>query len=122
MFERAKSLIKKNNGIILDATFVTQELRRKAASIAAEQNKVFVVLQTNCSKDASIIRILKRTKENYESNALTEQAYINNLKKFEKVDLDDLKTLFPNLKILHITVDTELDDPKDWHIIKKVER
>jgi len=117
MFKRADDTLKKDDGVILDATFVTQELRRRAAGIAATQNKTFVILQTNCSKDASINRILKRTKENYESNALTEQAYINNLKKFEKVDLDDLKNLFPDLKIVHLTVDTELDPTDDWYII-----
>ncbi|GAF92628.1 unnamed protein product, partial [marine sediment metagenome] len=117
MFKRAEETLQKDNGVILDATFVTQELRRKAAGIAAAQNKIFVVLQTNCSKDASINRILKRTKENYESNALTEQAYLNNLKKFENVDLDDLKGLYPELPIVHLTVDTELDTPDDWYII-----
>jgi len=117
MFKRAEETLQKDNGVILDATFVTQELRRKAAGIAAAQNKIFVVLQTNCSKDASINRILKRTKENYESNALTEQAYLNNLKKFENVDLDDLKGLYPELPIVHLTVDTELDTPEDWYII-----
>lgn len=117
MFKRAEEIIQKSIGVILDATFVTQELRRKAAEIAEKQKKTFVVLQTNCSKDASINRITRRTKENYESNALTEQAYINNLNKFEKVDLDDLKSFYPKLKILHLTVDTELDNPKDWFII-----
>ncbi len=117
MFKRAEESLQKDKGVILDATFVTQELRRRAAGIAAAQNKIFVVLQTNCSKDASINRILKRTKENYESNALTEQAYINNQKKFETVDLDDLKDLYPELPIVHLTVDTELDPPTDWHII-----
>ncbi len=117
MFKRAEETLLKEKGVILDATFVTQELRRKAAGIAAAQNKTFVVLQTNCSKDASINRILKRTKENYESNALTEQAYINNLKKFENVDLNDFKNLYPKLSIVHLTVDTELDPPKDWYII-----
>jgi predicted kinase len=117
MFNRAEKILQIDDGVILDATFVTQELRRRAAGIAADQNKTFVILQTNCSKDASITRILKRTKENYESNALTEQAYINNLKKFENVDLDDLRNLYPNLMIKHITVDTELDLPKDWYII-----
>mgnify|MGYP003565218040 CR=1 FL=1 len=117
MFKRAEDALKKGDGVILDATFVTQELRRRAAGIAAEQNKIFVIQQTNCSKDASINRILKRTKENYESNALTEQAYINNLKKFEKVDLDDLKNLYPELSIIHLTVDTELDPIEDWYII-----
>jgi len=118
MFKRAEETLQKDNGVILDATFVTQELRRRAAGIAAAQNKTFLVLQTNCSKDASINRILKRTKENYESNALTEQAYLNNLKKFENVDLNDLKSLYPELPIVHLTVDTELDTPEDWYIIR----
>ena len=117
MFKQAEETVQKDNGVILDATFVIQDLRRRAAKIAANQNKTFVVLQTNCSKDASITRILKRTKENYESNALTEQAYINNQKKFENVDLDDLKDLYPELSIVHLTVDTELDAPEEWYII-----
>ena len=117
MFARAEQTLQKEDGVILDATFVTQELRRKAAKIAADQKKSFVILQTHCSKDASINRILKRTKENYESNALTEQAYINNVKKFEKVDLQDLKTLNPQLNIVHLTVDTELDPVNKWYII-----
>jgi predicted kinase len=117
MFKRAEENLKKDNGVILDATFVTQELRRRAAKIAADQNKTFIILQTNCSKDASIRRILKRTKENYESNALTEQAYINNVKKFENVDLNDLKNLFPDLSIVHLTVDTELDPIEDWYVV-----
>jgi len=122
MFKRAEDTLKKGDGVILDATFVTQELRIRAAEIAAAQNKTFVILQTNCSKDASINRILKRTKENYESNALTEQAYINNLKKFENVDLEDLKNLNPNLQIVHLTVDTELDPPDEWYIINMVKK
>jgi len=122
MFKRAEETLQKDVGVILDATFVTQELRRRAAEIAANQNKTFVIQQTNCTKDASINRILKRTKENYESNALTEQAYINNLKKFEDVDLDDLKKLYPNLHIVHLTVDTELDPPNKWYIIEMVKK
>lgn len=117
MFKRAEDTLKHGDGVILDATFVTQELRRRAAEIAAAQNKTFVILQTNCSREASINRILKRTKENYESNALTEQAYINNLKKFEQVDLDDLKNIDSNLRIVHLTVDTEQDPPNQWYII-----
>jgi len=60
---------------------------------------------------------MKRTKENYESNALTEQAYLNNKKKFEAVDLDDLKSSYPDLSIVHLTVDTTEDSPEDWYII-----
>jgi hypothetical protein len=59
---------------------------------------------------------LKRTREDSESNALTEQAYLNNKDKFEKVDLEDLHMLHPGLSTLHIIVDTQKDQPEDWYI------
>lgn len=118
MFRRAEDLAQKSKkGVILDATFVTQELRRRAAAIAAKHNMTFVILQTHCSEEASLARILRRTKENYESNALTKEAYYNNKKKFEPVDVDDLKKTYPRLKIVHLTVDTEYDPPEKWYII-----
>ncbi|MGD0495046.1 MAG: ATP-binding protein [Candidatus Bathyarchaeia archaeon] len=116
-FRRAEDLAKTGRGVILDATFVTQELRRRAAAIAAKHNMTFAILQTHCSEEVSIARILRRTKENYESNALTREAYLNNKKKFEPVDLDDLKKRYPELRILHFTVDTEYDHTEDWYII-----
>jgi len=118
MFRRADDLTRKREeGVILDATFVTQELRRRAAEVAAKRNMTFVILQTHCSEDVSIARIMRRTKEDYESNALTKEAYYNNKKKFEPVDLDDLKKNYPKLKIVHLTVDTEYDSPDEWYII-----
>ena len=117
MFRRADETLKKGDGVILDATFVIQSLRRQAAAIAAKHNLAFVILQTDCPQEVSIKRILKRTKENYESNALTEQAYLNNKKRFEGVGLDDLKHLNPNLSIVHLIVDTQHDLPEDWRII-----
>jgi len=117
MFRRAEDLVQRSKGVILDATFVTQELRRRAAEIAARHNKTFVILQTHCSEEASLARILKRTKEDYESNALTREAYYNNKKKFEPVDLSNLKKTYPQLEILHLIVDTERDAPEDWYII-----
>ena len=119
MFKQADILAKKGQGLRVDATFVTQNLRRRAAKVAAKHQIPFVILQTSCSEEASISRILKRTKENYESNALTKEAYIANKRKFEAVDLDDLKEKYPNLEIIHLTVDTELDDPQDWYVIGK---
>lgn len=119
MFRQADQFVKENDGVILDATFVTQALRRRAAAIAASNKKTFVILQTSCPQEVSIARILKRTKEKYESNALTEQAYLNNKKKFEPVDLEDLKSIDPQLKIVHLTVDTTLDPPEDWYVIGK---
>jgi predicted kinase len=116
-FRRADEALEKGDSVILDATFVTQSLRRRAAEIAAKHNKTFIILQTQCPQEVSIARILRRTKEDYESNALTEQAYLNNKKKFEKVDVDDLKRLYPRLNIIHLTVDTQYDPPEDWYII-----
>ncbi len=116
MFRRADETLKKSDGVILDATFVTQSLRRRAAAIAAKHNLTFVILQTDCPQKVSIRRILSRTKENYVSNALTEQAYLNNKKRFEEVNLDDLKHLNPNLSIVHLIVDTRHDPPEDWYI------
>jgi len=119
MFRRAEDLAQKGEGVILDATFVTQKLRRRAAEVAAKTGIPFVILQTSCPEEASIARILRRTKEKYESNALTKRAYLNNKKRFESVDLDDLKERHPNLEITHLTVDTEYDNPEDWYIIGK---
>ena len=104
MFRMAHELAGKGQGIILDATFVTQTLRRRAAKVADENAMTLIIQQTQCPKEVSLGRIAKRSKENYESNALTEQAYTNNVNKFEKVDLDDLKALNPSLKIVHLLV------------------
>jgi predicted kinase len=117
MFARAEEILKKGDGVILDATFVTQSLRRRAAAIAAKHNLTFIIMQTDCPQEVAIARILKRTKENYESNALTAEAYLSNKKKFEEVNLDDLRGLYPNLNIIHFIVDTRNDWPEDWYII-----
>ena len=118
MFRQAEDLAQKKDGVILDATFVTQKLRRRASEIAAKHNKTLVILQTHCSEEASIARIMKRTKDKYESNALTKQAYLNNKKMFEPVDLDELKKEHPQLEIIHLIVDTQYDPPEEWHIIE----
>ena len=121
-FRQASEALTRGGGVIIDATFVTQALRRRAAALAAAGNHTFVIMQTRCPREASIARILRRTKENYESNALTEQAYVNNEKKFEEVDLADLKASSPQLDIVHVIVDTQYDPPEDWYIIGEEKR
>ena len=117
MFRQTDEALNKGDGVILDATFIMQSLRRRAAAIAAKHKLTFVILQTDCPQEVSIKRILSRTKEDYVSNALTEQAYLNNKKKFEKIDLNDLKSLHPSLNIIHLIVDTRHNQPEDWYII-----
>ena len=116
MFARAEKILRKGDGVILDATFVTQSLRRRAADVAAKHNLTFIIMQTDCPQEVAVARILKRTKENYESNALTEEAYLSNKKRFEAVNLDDLKDSYPDLNIIHFIVDTRNDLPEDWYI------
>jgi predicted kinase len=116
MFAQADEAFKTSENVILDATFVTQSLRQRAAVIANKYKKTFVILQTDCPQEVSIRRILARDRENYVSNALTEKAYLDNKKRFEAVDLNDLKKQHPGLKILHLIVDTAKDPPEEWYI------
>jgi predicted kinase len=122
MFRMADDLAATGTSMILDATFVTQSLRRRAAEVAARHNMMLVIQQTRCPKEVSLRRISQRTKENYESNALTEQAYTNNVKKFEPVDLDDLTGFHPDLKIIHLLVDTTSDLTEEWSVVGKLTR
>lgn len=122
MFARADGLASQGTGVIMDATFVNQRLRIRAAEVAARNDKTFVIQQTRCPEEYSLNKISKRTRENYESNALTPQAYHNNKKKFEPVDLDDLKDRFPTLSIIHLVVDTASDSEDEWYVIDKVTR
>ncbi len=122
MFRRAaKALETIREGLILDATFFTQELRSRAAELAEKVNRTFVIAECVCTEERSIERILKRTKENYESNALTKEAYLNNKALFQPVDTAGLKRRFKTLPIIYLTIDTEYDTPSDWKI-KKIEK
>ena len=119
MFRQADEALQSHEGVILDATFVKQALRRRAAAIAARHSRRLVILQTDCPQEVSIRRILARTREQYESNALTEEAYLNNKRAFEPVDLADLRQHFPGISITHLVVDTSRDPPEDWRIISE---
>jgi predicted kinase len=122
MFKRAEEALRSaKEGLILDATFFTQELRSRAAELAQKAQRPFVIAECVCTEDRSIERILKRTKENYESNALTRQAYLNNKAIFQPVNIEELKKRFKKLPIIHLTIDTEYDTALDWKI-KKVEK
>jgi hypothetical protein len=122
MFRRAEESLRTSpGGLILDATFITQELRGRAAEIAGEAHRPFVIAECSCTEEKSIERILKRTKENYESNALTREAYLNNKAIFQPVDIDDLKRKVQKLSILHLTIDTEDNHPPAWKI-KRIEK
>ena len=122
MFRQAENTLKTiQDGLILDATFFTQELRSKAAELAEKAHRTFVIAECVCTEGRSIERILKRTKENYESNALTKEAYLNNKAMFQPIEPLDLKKRFKTLPIIYLTIDTEYDTPSDWKI-RKIEK
>jgi predicted kinase len=117
MFRQAEEALKKTRaGLILDATFFTQELRSKAAELAEKAHRTFVIAECACTEERSFERISKRTKENYESNALTKEAYLNNKALFQPIDTVALKKQFKTLPIIYLKIDTEYDPPPDWKI------
>ncbi len=111
MFRQAEEALNKEKNVIMDATFITQALRRQAATMAAWHKTALIILETVCPEDVCLKRILGRNKTSSISNALTEEAYQNNKNKFEEVDLDDLKKLYAELEIGHIIVDTSKEQP-----------
>ena len=122
MFRRAENALKATqDGLILDATFFTQELRLRAAELAEKAHRSFVIVECACTEGKSIERILKRTKDDYESNALTKEAYLDNKALFQPIDTVDLKKRFKTLPIIYLTIDTEYDTLADWKI-KKIEK
>jgi len=122
MFRQAAETLKTSKqGLILDATFFTQDLRSGAAELAQKANRTFVIAECVCTEEKSIERILKRTKENYESNALTREAYLNNKAVFQPVDIKDLKRKFKTVPMVHLTIDTEYNSLPDWKI-KRIEK
>jgi predicted kinase len=122
MFSKANDLAAQGKGVIMDATFISQKLRQRAAEVAANNNKTFIIQQTHCPEEYSLHKIVQRTRENYESNALTPQAYFNNKERFEPVDLDGLKARFPSLSLIHLVVDTASDSEDGWYVIGKDSR
>lgn len=122
MFRQTEENLSKNRGAILDATFVTQDLRLRAAEIADRHDLTLVILETDCPQEVAIGRLARRTGENYQSNALTEEAYLNNKRRFEKVDVDDLKKHHPDISIVYVLVDTTADRMEGWYINKMEKR
>ena len=122
MFKRADESASNGQGVILDATFITLGLRKRAAKVAATHKRPFVIQQTSCTEEFSLAKIAKRSRENYESNALSPVAYFNNVNTFEEVDLDILKAEFPDLAILYLVVDTNSDDENEWFVIDRIDR
>ncbi len=119
MFDRAGEIIKKGRGVILDATFIKQDLRKKVALIAHKNKRPFYIIETRCAPEIAIKRIKNRSKDKYESNAITEDAYLNNLRIFEPVDIRDICNSLPGIRSFYFLINTDTEDSKNWFIEKK---
>jgi len=120
MFNRAEEIIKKGKSVILDATFITQNLRKKVAFIAHKNKRSFCIIETRCTPEIAIKRIVKRDKDKkYESNAITEEAYFNNLRIFDPVDIKDIHDSFPEIEISHFLINTDYENSNNWFLEKK---
>ncbi|MFA5309965.1 MAG: ATP-binding protein [Dehalococcoidales bacterium] len=122
MFRQADAALAAEPNVILDATFITQSLRRRAAGIAAGHGAALIILETVCPEDICLARILARDKATSVSNAVTEEAYLSNKDRFEAIDLDDLKKRYPALKLVYLAVDTSKASPEAWQVTKYEER
>ena len=65
-----------------------------------------IILHVKCSEEESINRIEKRSKDNYESNALEAKVYYENLNLLEPIDFNLIKNTFPNIKISYYIINT----------------
>lgn len=120
VFRRAEKAAAEAKGLIIDATFGRQNMRKRAANIATRDGRRFAIMETTCPEDTAIGRIRARTRERSDSNAITERAYFNSKSTFESIDIADLKRVYPSLELLYFTIDTKEDSPEDWHVVRQV--
>ncbi len=120
MFMRAEDIItKEKKGVLLDATFIQQELRKQAASIAYKYKKPLYIIETKCSPHVAVARIKNRNRLQYESNAITEEAYFNNHKIYEPVDINDILHEFLGITIYYYSINTNARRSYDWFVEDK---
>jgi predicted kinase len=118
LFRLADELSSSGENIILDATFMTQGLRKMAAEIAAKNRFCFTLQETRCPRETSLKRIAERNKDHYESNALTEEAYLGVEKHYEKTDIKEIHGHYPFLPMNHFLIDTSSDKVEEWWVME----
>ncbi len=114
---RTEEALERSTGAVIDATFITKSLRAQAAGIARTHSRWLIIVETRCPRNVALARLRRRAEAAYESNAVTEQAYVNNELLFEPVDLVGLARSFPDLDTMHLIVDTRSDSVGDWTIV-----
>ncbi|MFC2044424.1 AAA family ATPase [Chloroflexota bacterium] len=54
-----------NSGVLLDATFVTQSLRKRNVEITSKHELTFAIMEIDCPPEVAINRIPNRPNEGY---------------------------------------------------------
>jgi predicted kinase len=119
MFRKAEATLDSGQGVILDATFVTQALRERAAELAVRHGIPLVIQENRCSEQHSLEIIRTRMREESDSNAVSRQAYRNNKELFEPVDIRALATRFPGLTITHVVVNSDSEKAEEWQVVDR---
>ena len=112
---------KESRGIIFDGTFIIDQFRNYAFNFANNHNLNVVILHTVCEEQAAIKRIHKRTKNNYESNALHDKAYFDNKKLFSPICFTEIKQDYPHTMFSYFKIETtSTQGPQYNKIIEKL--
>ncbi|MFN3535614.1 MAG: hypothetical protein ACK4WB_09525, partial [Desulfatiglandales bacterium] len=102
--------------VILDGTFIKQGLRISAVEALKGLLKDFFIFHVRCEEGLILERIRLREFKDYESNALTPEAYFNNLREWEEIDLEALRERFVGLNIRGFNVSGSNMDPLLWQV------
>lgn len=118
MFDEALKVLEEGKGVILDGTFIKQSLRKKAIKKLKHFCKRFALLQVITDEKIALKRIELRKFKNYESNAITAEAYFNNLKEWEDIDIEDIKICLKDVDIKVYNIESSNQDPMKWPVLE----
>ncbi len=116
MFEEAALDLAKGKGVILDATFIKQSLRLRAAEIAKRYSVPLIILYVTCNDDTALSRIAARATKAYESNALSESAYLANKRNMEAIDIPSIISIVGKDRFFSAEITTDADNIQDWSV------
>lgn len=118
MFSEALKNLEEGSRVILDGTFIKQSLRKEAIKNLKHLCKKFALLNVITDEKIALKRIELRKFKDYESNAMTAEAYFNNLKEWEDIDIGDIRMYFEDLDIKVYQVKSSNDDPMTWTVLE----
>lgn len=105
LFEIAREQLQQGHPVVLDATFLQEDLRQRAADTAAKAGVPFVLVESVCDDDVVRERLAARQRAGTSPSDATEAVYRRQRERF----LADPPAVPPGA--LHVRVDTTPDGP-----------